>query len=195
MREKSTHKKRKSDYRALIPEYNDNEILEILKKRNYYEPEAAELAIKEAIKRGLIYSENDLVAEEFRMEPLRFKLFPPIEKDHQKEKIRKSIARALVITGVIPVVWGFIRINDGIKFEGSILVLLGAIWIFLSSRIFSRVTPEIIRMLFVILAVSVIYVAKVLVSFRSIVFMDVFIPVVLFGFIVYGLIFITRMER
>ena len=46
MGEKSTKNQTKSDFNSLIPNYNDQEILEILKKRNFYQPEAAELAIK-----------------------------------------------------------------------------------------------------------------------------------------------------
>lgn len=192
MREKSTHKESKPDYKTLIPEYDDNQILEILKKRNYYQPEAADLAVKEAKKRGLIHSEQDLFAEEYRFQPLRFHLFPTIEKTHQMEKIRKSIARALIITGIFPVVWGVVRIYEGKIFEGSMLLFLGALWTFLSYRIFLKPVTRIIQVLFFMLALSVVY---VLMNLRSIIYMDIFILVFLYGLIVYGLLFILRMKR
>jgi hypothetical protein len=195
MREKSTKKKCKSNFNNLIPEYDDHEIMEILKKRIYYQPEAAELAIKEAIKRELIHSEQDLFAEEFRVKPMRYGLFPLIEKEHQRNKIRKSIARGLVIAGILPIIWGFVRFNGGVKLEGSILVVLGFLWIFLSSRLFRRTEPGTIRISFVMLAVSVIYIMKLFISLGSIVFMDGFILVALYGLIVYGLLFLLRLDR
>ncbi|HKI88930.1 MAG TPA: hypothetical protein VKA38_07890 [Draconibacterium sp.] len=195
MLEKSTDKNNKTDFTTLIPEYQDQEIMEILKKRVYYQPEAADLAIKEAIKRGLIHSEQDLFAEEFRVKPLRYKLFPTIEKEDQKNKIRRSIARGLIITGALPTVWGSIRINDGVIPEGIILVTLGVLWIFLSSRIFRRTEKRIIRLLFILLTLSVIYVTKLLINLKSLVFMDVFVLLFLSGFIVYGLLFLLRIRK
>lgn len=195
MREKSTEKEYVSDFTTLIPDYSDQEILEILKKRNHYQSKAADLAIKEAIKRGLICSEQDLVAEEFRVKPMKYVLFPPISKEHQRNKIRKSIARGLVIAGVLPTVWGFVRFNGGVKLEGTIFVALGFLWIFLSARLFRRGEPGSIRLLFVMLAVSMVYVVKILVSLKGIVVMDAFVLAVVYGLIIYGLLYILKLGR
>jgi hypothetical protein len=195
MGEKSTEKKLNTDFNTLIPEYDDHEILEILKKRNYYQPDAANLALQEAIRRGLIHSEADLVAEEFRVKEMRYVLFPPIEKEHQKDRIRKSIARGLVISGILPTVWGFVRFNEGVKLEGGILILLGFLWIFLSSRLFRRAEFKTIWIMLILLIASIIYVVKELISLKSIVFMDILIPVVVYGFIVYGLLFLLKMDK
>ena len=45
-----------ADFRKDIPEYSDERIIEILKQRDHYQAEAAQLAIEEAIKRGIIFS-------------------------------------------------------------------------------------------------------------------------------------------
>ena len=195
MSEKSTGKERKSDFKTLIPEYSDEEILDILKKRNYYQPEAADLAIKEAIKRELIYSEQDLVAEKFRVKPMRYSLFPSIEKENQKERIRKSIARVLFIAGVLPTVWGFVRFFGSVKLEGSILISFGFLWIFLSSRLFRKAEPLTVRGLFILLALSVIYIVKILNGPGSIVFMDVFILIFIYALVIYGLVFLMKIGR
>lgn len=195
MRKKSINKNNKADFKTLIPGYEDQEILEILKKRTYYQPEATDLAIKEAIKRGLIHSEQDLFAEEFRVNPMRYRLFPSIEREDQKNKIRKSIARGLIITGALPTIWGIIRALDGVVIEGIILVILGALWIFLSLRISRKIEKDAVFILFVLLALFAIYITKILLSLRGIVFMDVFVPVFLSGLIVYGLLFLLCLRK
>ena len=90
-------KKENTDFRKDIPEYSDEQLIAILKLRDHYQPEAAKLAVNEALKRGIINSEQDLLAEEYRCEPIKFSLFPEIKKKINRVKIRKSIARSLVL--------------------------------------------------------------------------------------------------
>lgn len=195
MREKSTDNQNKADFKTLIPGYEDHEIIEILKKRKYYQPEAADLAVKEAIKRGIIHSEQDLFAEEFRVKPMEYKLFPVIEKEEQKNKIRRSIARGLIITGAIPIVWGVIRAVDGVIAEGIILIILGALWSFLAIRIFHKMEKDKVYYLFILLGLSLIYVTKIFISLRSVAIMDGFVLIFLSGLIVYGLLFLLRLRK
>ena len=68
-----------SDFENTMGSLNDEQLKEVLKKRKLYQPEAAQAAIKEAIKRELIHSEEDLVKTEFRAKPLKKRLFPEIE--------------------------------------------------------------------------------------------------------------------
>ena len=68
----------KPDFRSSILNNSDEEILVILKKRKQYQPEAAKLAIQEAIKRGLINSEQDLFSEKFQEQSSKSFLFPII---------------------------------------------------------------------------------------------------------------------
>ena len=126
---------------------------------------------------------------------MRYKLFPIIDKEHQKNKIRKSIARGLIVAGVLPSVWGFIQFIKGLKFEGGILAILGIIWIFLSLRLYKRFVPAIIRILFTMLFVSVIYIVKIFISLESIVFMDVFVLVMVYSLIIYGLLFVLNIKQ
>ena len=194
MWKKSKTNEIEKDFKHYIPEYNDEEILEILKKRKYYQAEAVELALDEAYKRELIHSEQDLFDEEFRTEPLRFRIFPNIEDDKNKNKIRKSIARGTLITGVIPTIWGFLTLNAGNSFEGALLVLFGIFWIFLSARLIQNFNRLIINSLLYISGLSVVYVVYLLLPFKTIVFMDVFIVLALYGFLTYGLLFLKKMK-
>ena len=63
----------KPGFKTLIPEYSDAELIKILKVRDHYQSEAIAIAVEEAIKRGIINSEQDLLAKEFREAPLLLK--------------------------------------------------------------------------------------------------------------------------
>ena len=183
-----------SDFKTDIPEYNDEEIVEILKKRKYYQSEAVDLALEEAYKRDLIQSEQDLFNEEFRPEPLRFGLFPSIEDEKNKNKIRKSIARGILIMGVMPTVWGFLRLNAGNPVEVGVLLILGALWIFFSAKLIRKYNRIIINALFFMAALSLVYLAFFLLNRYGIIFMDVFIIIALYGLLTYGLLFLKRLN-
>jgi hypothetical protein len=182
----------KTDFETNIPEYSDEKIIEILKQRDYYQAEAAKLAINEAIKRGIIFSEQDLFADDYKVEELKFSMIPKIVKPENKDKIRKSIARSLVICGVMPLVFGFLKLNSGNTVEGGLILLLGLTWIFSAAQLVKSYQSLFV---FVLLADSIISFAYVLFNIllsKSFVFMDVFIPVSLFLLIVYGLFFLKR---
>ncbi len=148
---KSKLKDTKANFVVQIPEYSDAEILNILKKRNHYQPEAARLVISEALKRGLINSEDDLLEKEFRTKPLKKTLFPQIEDKQQKKKISRSITRGLLITGVIPVIFGILKLNEGAQVEGSFVTIGGVLWIIFASKNIRKINLKLLRLLFGIL--------------------------------------------
>ncbi len=195
MRLKSTQDKSKQNFETAIPDYNDEQIIDILRKRSYYQPKAVELAMEEAFRRELINSEQDLFDEQFRVQPLKFKLFPHIEDSKNKHKIRKSIARGILISGIIPTIWGFLKINTNYQIEGGILVTIGMIWIFLSSRLIQQVNFALVNILLAISAASVFYVGNLFLMSKTIILMDLFIVVVLYGMLLYGLLFIRRLKQ
>ena len=182
------------DYVRLIPEYSDEEILNILKKRKHYQPEAAELAIKEAIKRDLIHSEQDLFSKEFQVNPLQKSLFPEIENEKSRKKIVKSIARGLLISGLIPTIFGFLKLNEGNFIEGGILILGGLLWIILATQLIREVSKTVINSFYFLFFIAAIFSVKLLLLKSDLVFMDVFILVVIFSLLFYGLTYIHRLS-
>ncbi len=194
MVENTIAKTNKSDFRSSIPNYSDEEILVILKKRKQYQPEAAELAVQEAIKRRLINSEQDLFSEKFQEKPSKFRWFPIINDDKNNDKIRKSIARVLLITGAVPTVWGVLEISKSVSVEGVLLVILGAVWIYISVQLMRVVQERMVNLLFILLAAAVAYIVKLFIGMKGLVVMDFVIPGVLFLFITYGLLFIRRLK-
>ena len=194
MREKSMIKKEKTDFTEQIPEYNDDEILTILKKRKYYQQEAARLAIDEALKRKLINSEDDLLAFEFQVKPLKKSLFPKIEDRIQKKKISKSISRGLLITGIIPVIYGMLKMNEGNQIEGGLVTFGGALWMIFASQTIRKANQIILNLFFALLLVASIYLARLLFQLKTIVFMDLFIVAVVFSLTVYGVLYLKRLH-
>lgn len=194
MIEKSKVHQEKPDFATQIPEYSDGEILEILKKRSHYQPEAARLAIDEALKRKLIFSEDDLLAREYRPKPLRKTLFPKIEDKTQKQKISRSISRGLLITGVIPIIFGLLKFNQGNSVEGALVTSGGMLWMFFAAQTIRKVNLKILRLFFVLLALGGIYLANVFLQLKSVIFMDVFIVAVVYGLAIYGLLYLLKLH-
>jgi len=195
MDKKSKADSNTKDFKDLIPEYNDQEILSILKKRKQYQSEASELAIKEAIKRGLINSEQDLMAEEFDEPGTSFQLFPTIHRSKNRTKIRKSIGRALLITGIIPVVWGFLKVSESILIEGIIVIVLGGFWLYASAQIMRGIVSKMVNLLFVLMIASIIYIVRLMLELKGLRVMDFAVPVILFFLITYGLLYVKKLSQ
>ena len=150
------------------------------------------MAVQEAIKRGIIHSEQDLFAKEFQEVSVKKSIFPDVDDDANKKKITKSIARAFLISGIIPAVYGFVKINDGAFIEGIILSAGGFLWVFLAAQLLRNASLKIIHSLFILVLISAVYVTKLIFSV-PIVFIDIFIPVVIYILMVYGLLFLRRL--
>lgn len=194
MTKKSIKNKNKPDFKSLIPEYSDDEIIRILKKRKHYQKEAAELAIEEAIKRKLIHSEQDLFSDSFKDEPLSSSMFPSIMREETKNRIRKSIARGLILLGSLPTVWGVLNISEGTIPEGILLIFLGTSWIYASAKLMRTISLPMVNVLFIILFASVIYNVKLFFEIKNPGAMDFVIPIVLSALVAYGLLFLRKLN-
>lgn len=183
-----------TDFRRDIPEYSDEKIIEILKQREHYQPEAAQLAISEAIKRGIIFSEQDLFAEEYKVEELHFSLFPNIKKEENRINIRKSIGRSLVIFGVMPMVFGMLQVNKGNILEGGAILLMGVLWMYSSAQVIKYFHKLFLSFLLIESVLGMAYIVSKLLLLKRFIFFDFFIPSVLFLLIIYGLLFLLRIS-
>ena len=193
MQEKSKREIINSDFKEIINKHTDEQILEILKKREHYQPKAVDMAVREAIDRKLIHSEQDLFSPEFSPEQLKRKLIPDINRKKNKKRIRKSLGRSLLIAGVLPLIFGFVRYNAGQLFEGIILLTFGLTWMFLSAQIIRKGSKPIIHLLIGITFVSMMYVGYLFAGSKSLIFMDVFITAVLYLLVFYGLFFVRKL--
>jgi len=183
------------DFNTLISEYSDEKLISALKQRTYYNPEAEKFLVEEAIKRGIIFSEQDLLAEEYRVEDLHFSFFPSIKDNKIRARIRKSIARSSVIAGIIPVAFGLLQLNKGVTVEGSLILFFGLFWIFSSSQLVKAFHKLYVWLLLSASFLSMVYIVVRFILTKDTVFMDVFIPVIVFGFIIYGMVFLKKMHK
>jgi hypothetical protein len=184
----------KIDYSKQYERLSDKEISEILKRRKEYQEVAAEAAIKEAIKRGIINSEQDLFAEKYRHEPLKVSLFPRIENEESRRKMRKSLTRSLLFLGVILIAWGAWSIFNHNLAEGIGFVIAGIIWNIISFSFFKNVNKKNVNLLIVIQFIAAIYAVIKLSAYKNLPFMDVFIVIFLFGFVMYGLFYLKMLN-
>lgn len=189
---KKRYSKREVDFREDIPNYSDEKLIEVLKLRDHYQPEAAKLAIREALKRGIIHSEQDLFSEEYRCEEIQFSLFPKIRNDRNRIKIRRSIARSLVIFSVLPVVYGLIEMKTRDSWEGAAILLFGLLWLFCSAQLVKAFHKIFVSCLMAGTVLVILYIVYRLVAAGQFIFMDFFLVIVLAGLIFYGLLFLLK---
>lgn len=188
-------KKLEVDFWQLIPGYSDEEIIQILKRRTYYIPEAANLAIEEAIKRGIIHSEQDLFADEYNVEELSFAWFPRIHDLFTRAKVRRSIARNLVVAGVVPLVFGMVEMNRGEHLEGSLILVFGLIWMFFSAHLNRNYQKSFVLVLLGCEIIGFAYLFFRLLQPPAKPFLDFFITGAIFILITYGLLYLVFMRH
>ncbi len=178
---------------VLMKEYGDEEIREMLKKRNLYNPDVAQMAVAEALQRGIIHSEQDLVAREYRIQKLRFRLFPDIENEEIKERLIRSLSRGVLLTGVFPVIYGFLKIAENKWPEALLLIIPGAIWIVSMGLLMHKYNRKLISIILGMAGMSAFYVVNLLLHVKPLQFMDLFVAVVVYGIIFYSLLYIRSL--
>jgi len=194
MTEKSSEENQVPEFKRIIANYTDEELRKVLKKRKLYQNDAAEFAIEEAIKRGLIFSEQDLFAREFQHEPEKFTLFPAIENEKARKKFMKSIARSLIILGALPLILGGIKIFETQSLEGILIFIFGALWSFISFQLMRSVKLNHIILMYFLLAIAIGYVVKIFVFAGYVKIADILIAAVAVGFVAYGIGFLNKLK-
>lgn len=190
------YSKKVIDFREAIPNYTDEQLKEVLKLRDHYQPEAARLAIQEALKRQLINTEQDLLSEEYRSKEISFSWFPKIRRDRNRIKIRRSIARSLVIVSVLPVVYGLVEMKTRNNwFQGAAILLFGLLWLFCSAQLIKYYSVLLLRLLMGGTVLAALYIVFSLARKGTLILFDLFLVCAVVGLIFYGLVFILKNSR
>ena len=179
--------------REIISHSSDEELLERLKQRAYYTAEATELAVDEALERGLIFSEQDLLDEKFRGEALQFSWFPVPQNSAVRLRIYKSIARSLVVCGLIPIVFAFLEMNAGRQQTGRPVLIFGLLWMFGAAQLSKRYRPLAGYGLLLASAVAMAFVILHFELLKSMAPMDIGVAFILFLGIDYGLLYCRKL--
>ena len=171
------------------------ELMIALKKRKGYEPEAEEIIVKEAKRRGLILSESDLDLPQFNPSSGRFTLFPVPESEASRNKILKSLMRSLMIPGVIPVYFGILKFTISKYPEGVGLIFLGLIWISMALIVMLKSERRLLFPMFLLLLLSIVYGGRIMLAYSHLKWADIFIPVVLYLFAFYALYYANSLLK
>lgn len=194
MPEAESNNSNDNEFGAIMSRMNDEQLMEVLKKRAFYQEEAAEVAVREAIKRKIIRSEEDLSNPGFRPEKLKSGLFPEIRNSGAREKIRKSIGRSLLIAGLLPLIRGAVQWHAGEIPEGPLILFFGLAWMSMSFWMIRQYASVTVIVLFALTIVSLIYILKLLSANPASGFFDGFIVAALYLLIGYGLAFAYRLK-
>ncbi|HCE58533.1 MAG TPA: hypothetical protein DER09_12070 [Prolixibacteraceae bacterium] len=194
MTENSNNTAKQEHFAQVMQKHNDGELIEVLRNRRRYQPEAAQQAVLEAIRRGIIAVEADLLDEKFAEPNRKFSLFPVIENPKARSKARKSMARSLMVAGAIPAIYGIYQVYHSLIAEGVTIVLLGFSWMILSFFLLKSVKSWLIYGMLALYAVA-FTVAVIKFSMSQITgLMDILFPSVLALLVLYGIIYLGRLK-
>ena len=112
--------------------YTDTQILEILRNQKGYQEGARNAAVKIAVERQLINSEQDLLSPEFqKSKNTGLTLFPQMTSFYHHQRLLGSIFRFLYVLSFLPVVYGFLKYAEGFLDQTIIGVSVGVVWFLL----------------------------------------------------------------
>ncbi len=121
-----------SDYSEKYQQLSDEKLKDILINREQYQPQAAQAAIHEAIRRKLIHSEQDLFSPDYQPEHRKSSLFfPNIYKEEQKLKLKASLHRILYIIGLLPLSQAWQSFRQHEQGLSILFAVFSAIWLLL----------------------------------------------------------------
>ena len=174
----------------------DPDILEILKKRKNYQDSAVEAAIRIAIERQLIHSEQDLFSTEFQdTNTNRNVMFPEISDDFQRKKLTGSIFRFLYIMSLLPLIFGFLKYGEGHLYLTYIGVGIGLTWFLLCFLLYKTHNSLVLIPLFILLITISFGIGWNFIDSESLHFLDM--VMLLIGTILpaYLLLFLSRLIK
>lgn len=194
MTENSKNTGQQEHFAQIMQKHNDGELIEVLRNRRRYQPEAAQQAVIEAIRRGIITAGADLLDEKFAEPNRKFSLFPVIENPKARNKARKSMARSLMVAGAIPAIYGINQVYHSQIIEGAAIVLFGFSWMIISFFLMKSVNPLLVygmKALYVIAVAAVIFKISIL---QITGWMDILFPSVLALLVLYGIFYLGRLK-
>lgn len=135
--------------------FSDSQINEILRNHKNYQEPAVTAAVKIAIERELIHTEQDLLAPEYQSKPsVGLSLFPEITNDYQYTKVVASIFRVLYFLAFLPIIFGVLKYAEGqldITIAG---VGIGLVWVIFTYLLFKTKNMLVVTLQIVLLILA-----------------------------------------
>jgi len=136
-------------------DFSDQQIKEVLKNHKNYQEPAVTAAVKIAIERELIHSEQDLLAPEYQSTASEgWTLFPEILIYQPYKKLVASIFRVLFLSSLIPIIFGVLKYAEGQLNMTYLGVGLGLIWLIINYIVFK--TQNLIVLFFQIIILLIV---------------------------------------
>lgn len=164
---------------AFIERYSnlsDEQLLDILRNQKDYQENARNAAVKIAIERQLINSEDDLFSSEFQhTNESKMTAFPTVENELHAKRLTGSIFRVLFIISVIPLIYASLKFVGGMINQAILGGIAGIMWIsgiFLLKK--TRNTLYLIP-LFGLLILAASYTALQIIELKAVKISDVFV--------------------
>jgi len=103
-----------------------------LRNQKGYQEAARNAAVKIAVERQLIHSEQDLLSTEFqKSKNTGLTLFPQMTSFYHHQRLLGSIFRFLYILSLLPVVYGLLKYAEGYIDQTILGVCVGGVWFLL----------------------------------------------------------------
>lgn len=178
----------------LYTRYSDFQIKAILKNHKDYQEAAVTAAIKIAIERELIHSDQDLMAPEYQNKRSgKMTAFPEIPDAYQYQRVVRSIFRVLFLVAFIPIIFGVMKYAEGQLNMTFMGVGIGLIWLALTFSLFkTRKLAIIVVQIFLLLPMSLLLGYRL---FNQKIFpaTDMLVLVILTLLIIYFLLYLRKL--
>lgn len=123
----------RTSFAAFLERYSnlsDEKLLDILKNQKDYQENARNAAVKIAIERQLINSEDDLFSSGFQhTNESKMTDFPTVENELYAKRITGSIFRVLFVISVIPLIYASLKFAGGMINQAILSGIAGIMWI------------------------------------------------------------------
>jgi hypothetical protein len=189
----STDNDEGNSFEYRLKEVSDEEIVSILRYRDHYQPHAVKAAIREALKRGIIESLEDLEKEEFTPQAIPRSLFPISSVESQNVSIFRSLCRICYGFGIIPSVYGIFQIINHRLTLGIIALAIGISIIFITFKLEKERKQFLSQLLLFFNVPAVCYAIYRLSSSEFFSKMDMVVAIVLIIILLYTTLYIYKM--
>jgi hypothetical protein len=189
----STDNDKGNSFEYRLKEVSDEEIVSILRNREHYQPQAVKAAIREAIKRGIIESIEDLEKDEYKPQSIPKSIFPISMVKSQNEAIFKSLCRICYFFGGIPFIMGFFQIANHHLMIGIFAVVFGISMVYLTIKLEKERKPFLSQFMLFLNVPAIGFAIYRLTSFGSLLIMDIFIIAVTIIVLFYTTLYIYKL--
>lgn len=185
-----------SPFQERYNSYNDQQLMEILRNHQEYQPAAVTAAVKIAIERKLINSEQDLLAPEFqnRLEK-GFSIFPKFRNELYKNNMISGAVRILYLYSILPLVYGIMSYAKGEMIQSFSGMAMAFLWLSCCYLYFRTNKELLTAVLISFLVVVFVFTGNLILKADTFHFSDLFILVVAIVLPAYLILFYRNLKK